>query len=230
MEYNEPHKIPRKTIRFLSDLSENNNREWFAENRVSYVSLIQTVSMQFCEALASKLAKISGTECSFKVYKIHRDLRFSKDKTPYNTHLRATIIPNGSSKLGPAWHFSLEHDKLKVGAGVAHFDKTALENFRMRVAGDDGHRLETIIGRLLKLGFSVREPELKRIPLPHSKAHIHGEQLRRKSLMLWYQYSEPYILCTDEGWTRIINSYRELLPLMEWLTNDKALSTSEDSL
>jgi len=217
MESDRFYGFPRETIKFLAGLNENNSREWFIENKEVYETSYKKVGLQFSAALADKLTEISGKKNTFKIYRLHRDLRFSKDKTPYNTHLRVSVFPNGNGKFGPAWHFSLEPDKFRVGAGTMRFDKSTIASFRRRLDGTSGQILDAIIVQLLSDGFYMNEPELKRIPAPHCESHIYGHYLRRKSLTLWRDFRDPYGLCTKRGLPNLIHSYLHLIPLMEWL-------------
>ncbi len=79
--------FPTGTVLFLKGLRANNRRDWFNENKAAYEQDLEAPARAFCEVMRERLEALTGLSHDAKVYRIHRDLRFSKDKTPYNAHL-----------------------------------------------------------------------------------------------------------------------------------------------
>ena len=156
--------FPKEAVKFLSDLKANNTRDWFTANKATYEAAIKGPAAEFCEAMSRKLEKLTGTPCKSKVFRIHRDLRFSKDKTPYNAHLHISFTPETDQASPPCWFFGLEPKRIVLGTGTFGFDKQALEAYRERIDGLDGRKLAKLFEKLAGQGARTGEPDLKRVP------------------------------------------------------------------
>ncbi|MEM6554469.1 MAG: DUF2461 domain-containing protein [Pseudomonadota bacterium] len=176
------------TLKFLRALKKNNTRDWFHENKAWYEAAWKTPANAFIEAMCFRLQAETDTEHSAKLFRIHRDIRFSKDKTPYNSHLHILFRREGS-KAG--LFFGLQTDRLVLGAGMMGFDKAQLNAYRDAVAGPAGETLEAEIKALLKQGGRMNAPDLARVPKPFEKEHERSELLRRKALTIWRDFDDP---------------------------------------
>ena len=133
-----------------------------------------------------KLLDLTGIEHDAKRFRINRDIRFSKDKTPYNTHLHISFKPR--ARLIPTWFFGLSPDYLTAGVGTFGFDKPQLEAYRKRIDSPHGDALAASLEDLTNKGARISEPELKRLPKGFDADHRHGPLLRRKSLAVWMDF------------------------------------------
>lgn len=167
------------TLRFLEDLGDNNQRDWFEANRVRYERDVKKPSEEFATALAHRLGINYGVKTKPKVFRIHRDIRFSKDKTPYNAHIHIAIQDGDS---GFSWMFGLEPKRVDLGYGKFQFSETELSKWRESVASPFGEGLE---GALEKDAFRLSEPALKRVPSPYPQDHPRGALLRHKGFCVW---------------------------------------------
>ena len=161
----------KETVRFLQELKANNTREWFADNKSAYENAVKAPAQHFCDALTGQLQILTGAAHKSKIFRIHRDLRFSKDKTPYNAHLHISFIPESKMAAPPCWFFGLAPERLTVGAGVFAFDKPALEAYRQRVDGKDGVALAALLDLLKQDGVRIGDIELKRVPTGYAQDH-----------------------------------------------------------
>ncbi|WP_271950986.1 DUF2461 domain-containing protein [Ruegeria faecimaris] len=174
-----------EALQFLSELRANNRREWFHANKQIYEATIKQPAEQFAAQMSQALAEMTHMPHSVKIYRIHRDVRFSNDKTPYNPHLRMSFIPGDCGDQPPLWHFGLSPDCLSLGCGVFQYVKAALERYRTGVAGPAGNDLMAIINDLTARNVRISEPELKRGPSGYASDHPHLDLLRRKGLTVW---------------------------------------------
>ena len=78
-------KFPKENLGFLRALKENNNRNWFNENKDRHERAVKGPAEQFCGEMTTRLRRLTRIEHGSKIFRIHRDVRFSKDKTPYNS-------------------------------------------------------------------------------------------------------------------------------------------------
>ena len=213
--------FPKGTVPFLKKLRANNNREWFTQNKSLFERDVREPAAEFCMLMTGELEKLTGLGHVSKVFRVHRDVRFSKDKTPYNAHLHILFRPREDCNGGlgtPAWFFGLEPDKLVLGAGIFGFERTALNTYRERVAGSEGKQLDAAVAKLQKKEFRLREPELKRVPQGFAQDHVRAELLRQKGMTVWADHAGGIAAATAP---KLIPScsgmYRQMKPIVNWL-------------
>ncbi len=209
--------FPAETLKFLKDLKANNNREWFAANKKIYEQTIKFPAQAFCSSMCGQLHELTGVTHRSKVFRIHRDIRFSKDKTPYNAHLHISFFPNEKTGAAPGWFFGLAPEKLTLGAGVFRFDDAGLDEYRRRVYGADGEKLAKIVDTLLATGARLNEPPLKRVPSGFAKDHPREALLRRKGLALWSDMKNDIITKPDLA-KNCATEFSRLKPVFDWFS------------
>lgn len=206
--------LSAETLAFLTDLKANNRRDWFEANRGRHETALAAPARLFAAELAERLTAASGAPVTARIYRLHRDLRFARDKTPYNAHLHI-----GFSGAGPgAWLVGLEPGKLVLGYGVMGFEGATLESWRAAVAGPVGAALEGILERLGARGLRLDPPELKRVPAPYPTDHPRAALLRRKSLVVWDDDQPLEAAFGAEAPARLAAALRLFDPLHDWLT------------
>lgn len=209
--------FPNETVDFLTALRVNNDRGWFADNKSIYERAVKAPADNFCRAMTERLEELTGLPHRPKIFRVHRDIRFSKDKTPYNAHLHISFMPETKSVLHPGWYFGLEPDRLVAGTGVFELAKASLDAFRARVADGDGDKLAALMKDLPERGVRLSTPELKRVPQPYPADHPRAELLRHKSLTGWVEFSGPRNACESGFADRCFEVFARLKPLFDWL-------------
>ena len=215
--------FPEETVAFLAGLAMHNDRVWFTAHKSDYKTHVEAPAKAFLESMSGILSDLVGQELGGKVFRIHRDVRFSKDKTPYNTHVRMAFFPNvvskGSCGLKPSFFFSLEPDKVIAGAGSMDFPNEVLEAYRAAVdAEKTGASLATLLKKYPeKDGFRMDDPALKRVPKGFDPEHPRASLLRRKSLAIWHEEALPDVLHTKKAVNHLLGRYKKLKPLYDWL-------------
>ena len=169
---------------FLTELAANNTKVWFDAHKADYEAKLKAPALALLDRLSGPIGEIASGPVDTKLWRPYRDVRFSKDKTPYHTHLHMLWAPSGAGRQAPGFFFGISTEYVSCGAGLMGFDKGVLDDWRAGV-DRDGAAWQTEIDTLLATGFTLREPELKRVPAPYDKAHPHGDLLRRKGLTLW---------------------------------------------
>lgn len=206
-----------ETLGFLSDLKANNTKEWFAANKTAYQSHLKEPGKRFADAMVLALRDLTGCSHASKIFRIHRDLRFSKDKTPYNAYLHIAFIPSGQESPPPMWFFGLSPEKLSLGCGVFQYDKDALPLFRSAMAGPKGKELSQLTADLREAGIRVGAPELKRVPAGFDKAHPHEAALRRKGFAAWIDRDDPAFAVEPNLVKRTVEAFDPLMPVFRLL-------------
>lgn len=174
------HLIPEARS-FLKELSGNNTRDWFAAQKSRYDSQLKTPALLLLEQFSQTIGPGTGT----KLFRPHRDVRFSKDKTPYHTHLHMLWTLPDAGPLKPGFFFGVSPDYVSIGCGLMGLAKDELTTWRAEVDGRFGADLLVLLAELHSRGNRISEPELKRVPSPFDKDHPSAALLRRKSLTVW---------------------------------------------
>lgn len=171
---------------FFTELRANNTREFYQSHKETYDSEIKKPAELLATLFAEDLTKATGHSHAPKLFRIHRDVRFSKDKTPYNTHLHMMWSRPGDAP-SPAFFFGASPDYTILGMGVMELAGDSLSTYRHMVdtRGDIltdamAHAEATTGARLSDWG----PDPLKRVPKPYDTDHPHGELLKRRSFAL----------------------------------------------
>jgi uncharacterized protein (TIGR02453 family) len=202
-------------VPFFGALAANNSKAWFEPQKARYIDEIRKPAEFMADLVAEDLARLTGKPHSPKVFRIYRDVRFSKDKTPLKSHLHVKWASADKDDLAPAWFFGLSPDRFFVGMGVTSLQGESLTRYRAFVdAWGDG--LSDALDATLALGgqFSVWGPEpLKRVPKPYDQDHPHAELLKRKSLAISLPMPDDW---RDKGLIKAVNTrIKDLLPVWE---------------
>ena len=166
---------------FYGELAANNARDWFEPRKAAWKADVEAPAKLFAELMAEEVSRLTGAGHAPKLFRIHRDVRFSKDKSPYKTALAMTWGTGDPDPLVPVFYMAIEPARTLVACGAPGFDKEALARWRALVdaRGDDLAEAIAATGAdLLDIG---PEP-LKRVPKPYAPDHPHGDLLRRKGL------------------------------------------------
>ncbi|MEM1274815.1 MAG: TIGR02453 family protein [Pseudomonadota bacterium] len=170
---------------FFSQLRAQNTKDWFTPRKDHYISEIRKPAELFATLLAEDLARLTGEAHNAKVFRIYRDVRFSKDKSPYNAHLH--ILWSTQAAAAPSWFFALNPDSIWLGMGLLGLSGPMLTRYRQFVDAE-GDALAQHLDALAdahgtQLSNFGPEP-LKRVPKPYDQDHPQADLLRRKGLAL----------------------------------------------
>jgi len=127
-------------IRFFKDLAKHNNREWFEKNKERYIEHVKNPFQAFIEELIVRVHyedERVNIEAKDAIFRIYRDIRFSKDKTPYKTHASALISPNGRKDLElPGFYFEFSHQGAGIYGGAYMIDSKRLKKLRRFISAN----------------------------------------------------------------------------------------------
>lgn len=168
---------------FLRALARDNTRDWFHAHKADYDAKLRDPAMALLGELAPQLATRTGYPVTTKLFRAHRDVRFSKDKTPYNTHLHMMWGVQSGTRQDPALFFGITPSDVTVATGMMEFSKEVLGDWR-KVVDLDGDYVAGKIATAAEHGFSPWEPKLKRVPPQFDKNHPHKDLLRHKGLVI----------------------------------------------
>ena len=181
--------IPRRSVEYLKRLKANNNKEWFEAHRDDYETLFVEPAMQLIEALAPIARSLDPPHQAIpKVNKslrrIHRDTRFSKDKTPYHAHMHVVLWTGDHPNRSAGIHLVLSGSHFGFGSGHWAFDGEGLDRYRSAVQ-DNALRgeLDAALFRARKIGCVPGEAELQRVPRGFEADGPAADYLRRKGIV-----------------------------------------------
>lgn len=196
---------PVAALDFYDDLEQQNTKEFWAANKHVYDESVLTPMKALTEALAPEFGVA-------KIFRPHRDVRFSKDKTPYKTAQGAFVATASST----GFYIQLSAAGVRVGAGCYRMEPAQLSAFRAAVANDIyGAELERILAGLD--GFEVGGESLKTTPKGYDKDHPRIELLRHKSLTAGRLLGFEPVIHTEELLDVVRDDWRTLRSLVEWL-------------
>jgi uncharacterized protein (TIGR02453 family) len=195
-------------IAFYSELERNNSKDWFAPRKDHYNEKIKKPAEFFASLLADDFSNITGLAHKSKVFRIYRDVRFSKDKTPLNAHLH--IFWNHSDqRFSPAFFFSCDPSGISVGAGIMGLKGEDLTRYRAFVDKWGGH-LEDAIEATGMTASDYGDAPLKRVPSPYAQDHPYAELLKQKKIVL----GRPAANWREDGIYKTVKSaFNDLEPL-----------------
>jgi uncharacterized protein (TIGR02453 family) len=212
--------FPPEAMGFLADLRDNNDRAWFAAHKTTYEQAIKGPSEHLLAALEPALAELTGRTVSGKIFRIHRDVRFAKDKRPYNAHVHIAFPARGGEAVACGYFFGLEPDRVLVGAGGFDFAGPVLDAYRAAAADDrKGPALEAVLAKLQKAGLRLDGAELKRVPQPYAQDHPRGALLRRKGLHAWRDITDRDTITGAALFGETLGAFKALAPLVNWLAD-----------
>ncbi|PCI60187.1 MAG: TIGR02453 family protein [Kordiimonadales bacterium] len=205
-----------ETVAFMRALAANNKRDWFKENKSTYERDYKEPADFFGAVMAEQLETLTGHTYRAKVFRIYRDVRFAKDKTPYNTHLHISFMPEGVG-ASPAWYFGLDTKKLTLGVGSFDLSKERLERVRQRILANEGEKFEAMLKALEAQGLRIGDPALKRVPRGYDAEHPRAQLLRHKSLTVWHDFNDTSAATTASTVNDCMDTFKTMMPLFNWL-------------
>jgi len=189
--------FPADLFGFLNDLKKNNNRDWFNANKERYIESVVQPMCAFIVAMQPRLKAISKHYIADpkphggSMFRIYRDTRFSKDKTPYKTHVACQFRHDvGKDVHAPGFYVHLDTDELFFGGGIWHPPGPQLNRIRDFIA-DNARSWARIKNskKVVEVG-GIKGESLKRPPRGFNAEHVHIDDLKRKSFYVMAE-SEP---------------------------------------
>jgi len=217
--------FPRGGLEFLAELARNNKIDWFKANKARYEELLLEPSREFVKEMGRRLARIAprinaDPRVNQSLFRINRDTRFSKDKTPYKTHAGVWFWEGAGKRMeSSGFYLQLEPGQVLLAAGLHELDPVRLSLYRKAVAEEKrGRALERAIGEVLARGpYALGGSHYKRLPRGLPAAHPRAALLRHNGLYAFFQAPPPPELFTPEALDWASGIFHDLLPIHAWL-------------
>lgn len=211
---------------FLSALQQNNNREWFTENKAAYENA-KDQAYAFFESVANELSTIDEFS-KFKMYRIYRDVRFSTDKSPYKNHFGAIFMRRQPHNRG-SFYVHLEPKNAFIGGGFWNPDKEDLLRIRKGIEAEDDLVL-ILNDPKLKADFGGLFGEsLKTAPKGFDKEHPRIDLIRYKQFLLKRDFNDKDVF--KAGFKDlVIDGYTTMQPFFQYMTDVLTTDANGESI
>lgn len=205
-------------LQFFIELAPNNNKDWFDLNRKRYENSVRKPFVKFVEHMIAQIAQsdkaFEGLEAKNCMFRINRDIRFSKDKTPYKMMMSAVVAPEGKkSKAINGVYFELGPENVRVYGGIYEIDKDDLLDVREGIAGNSKKFNELINAKDFKEVFGEVLGEKNKIIPKHLKEAAEKEPLIFNKQWYFYAEFEPEVVLQDDLDQIIMDCYLAGRPL-----------------
>lgn len=218
----------RAAFRFLRALSKNNHRAWFNEHRDEYAAL----KGQFEDFVAglliaatrfdARFARVEPRRCIFRIF---RDIRFAKDKTPYKTRLSAFLSPLGWRGSTPGFYVALEPGgESMMAAGIYVPEKPVLADLRQRFAAGDPAFDRLMRSKRFAAYLPLDTDPLARLPRGFDRDHPRAELIRARRYMVRRPFGDAE-LTAGNAFGLFAAALRDTAPFVAWL--DKSLAAAQ---
>ena len=211
--------FPAEGLAFFSSLQRNNRREWFQPRKAIFEASMKQPMRELVVAVNSAMKSFAPdyvTDPDKAIYRIYRDTRFSKDKTPYKDHIAASFSRRGD-KAGAGYYFAVSHKEVAIGGGIYMPEPETLRAMRQHVA-ERHQEFRKIAGAraVRQLFTAVQGEQLSRVPKGYASDHPAADILRMKQYLLYVELP-PDLATTPALYTEVVKHFRAMTPFVEFL-------------
>jgi len=213
--------VSQNLQKFLRGLAKNNNRPWFDAHREQYEAA-RLEFTSFVRELIERIAEfdplVRGVDVHSCLFRIHRDVRFSRDKTPYKAHFSAFIAKDGKKSKYPGYYIHIEPGENMAAGGIYHPLPENLALLRAKAA-EKGSSLKKILDEpVFKKAFPQLEGDrLKSPPRTYSKEHPHADLLCMKDFIVVSKIKDQDL--SGNLMKTALSRFRLMLPFQKWLAD-----------
>lgn len=198
--------------KFFRNLSRNNKKTWFDSNRKRYEEHVKRPFAAFV-ALMIDLIRQDDPEVTIKpqeaIFRINRDIRFSKDKSPYNTYMAANISREGRrSKEWPGFYFQFSADRISVGGGAYMVEPPSLNKIRKAIARDTAQFVKLLKAKEFTSKYGSLKGERNKLLAPEFRRFVDSQPLIANKQFYYMTDLDSSILLSERLPDRLMSYYR----------------------
>ncbi len=225
MSENNFNGFSKKTVKFFKDLEVNNKRVWFDENRDIFDDHVMLPATLFVNEMGEKLKSLSSDIVADprrdkSIFRINKDTRFSKYKTPYKTHLGIYFWEGEGKKLeNPGFYFQCDARTIMYGVGMHIFTKEHLKKYRDAIVDKKlGNELNQIIKKITKNDdYKLGWVKYKKVPSGYDKEHPNADLLLYGGIGFTYEKKIPKEFSSDDFADYTFKIFNDLSPIFLWV-------------
>ncbi len=206
---------------FFKELAQNNNSEWFREHKKSYENDVKKPFLNLLNELIPELLKIEpqiSDQAKDALFRINKDIRFSKDKTPYHTIMKAGFSPGGKKSFLPGYYLGISAEEIHVGGGLFQVEPAELHKIRTLISKNSKDFLSIIGNPTFKssLGEILGE-KAKRFDAEHMEAAKSNPVIANKQFYAMAELPLKDYLNSENLASEILNYFKIINPLNQFL-------------
>jgi uncharacterized protein (TIGR02453 family) len=231
MDVSKSKTIMKNILSFLEDLSRNNNRDWFQDNKKTYQASLETFRA-FIGTILTGVSEIDPSignlEAKDTIFRIYKDVRFSKDKTPYKTHFGGWMAKGGRKSTDAGYYFHLEPGNTFMAAGVWMPPKEQLALIRQEIMYNPSEFFKVINDPVISKGYERggKEDMLKKGPVGFPKDFEYMEEIKYKHYIFSKNYENKDV--NKSGFAeKVTQDYKGIYPLVDYLNHAMSFTGNE---
>ncbi len=208
---------------FLVKLDANNNRVWFDRHRQEYEDAVRTPALDFIAAMAEDIEALSPhflavpKKVGGSLMRVHRDMRFGKDKRPFKTNIGIQFRhAQGKDVHAPGFYVHLEPKECFLGVGIWHPDAPALSRIRTAIAENSAAWLKASRDRKFAKTFELAGESLANAPRGYAKNHPLLEDLKRKDFIAVMEFNNK-LATSAQFQPEVVKAFRSTVSFMQFL-------------
>ncbi len=219
--------ITKETLQFLTKLSKNNNREWFTANKAVFKEH-ETAMKAFYGGLKEKMETHDDIE-KFKMFRIYRDVRFSKDKTPYKAHFAGSYARAGA-RLRGGYYLQIKPGESFIAAGFWAPNKEDLLRIRKELELDASEFRQLINETSFKKVWGeLQGDEVKTAPKGFDKEHADIDLIKKKMFIFVRKFKDKEVVATDFA-DKVSDSFKAIRPYFDLMSDILTTNLNGESL
>lgn len=214
----------QEAVQFFASLAMNNDKAWFDAHKKEYETYVKQPAFQFIQSMGARLQDIAPDiqaipKINQGLFRLNRDVRFSKDKSPYKTHLGIWLWEGKRKRMeNSGFYLHLEGDKLLLGVGIYMFPKELMTRYRDAIVDDlMGGRFQKMNETLKKQGIDLKGKHFKKCPRGYDPQHPNAQYLLYNGLHTGEETTIPAAFFSAELVDYCYKIYKKMLPLHVWL-------------
>jgi uncharacterized protein (TIGR02453 family) len=214
----------KRTFAFLAELADNNDRNWFQANLERYEQDVRLPALDFIDEFAARLVKISphfvadSRKVGGSLFRIQRDTRFSKDKTPYKTHtgMQFRHVATSDDVHAPGFYLHIEPKACYSGVGLWRPATADAGRIRQRIAAEPAAWKKAAYNKRFTDVYGLSGEELQRVPKGIDPGHPFADDIRRKDFIAGTGLTEKQVLA-DTFLDDYVDMCRRAAPFVSFL-------------
>lgn len=214
----------KETVKYFSRLAKNNNKEWFVAHRDELEQHVMEPARMFVMHMGDNLREIAPDiqaipQIDKSIFRLHRDVRFSKNKAPYKTNLGIFLWEGPAKKMEcSGFYVGIEPKLFFVGLGMYIFTPEQIKKFRETVYNNaNAEELNKIIKNIKKKGYKINETHYRQIPRGFDKDYQYADLLKYNGLYAYYENKNLEELLNSDQIKFLFKKFKDILPLHNWL-------------
>ncbi len=218
----------KATFKFFKDLENNNTREWFEDNRGVFEKYVMNPAQEFVMEMGERLKPmcpkiVAVPKVDKSIFRIYRDVRFSKDKTPYKTHLGIFLWEGPRKKLGnPGFYLQLDKSSILIAGGLYQLPSELMKPYRDSVSDSKkGSEVRKILKKItMNSSYKLGGMHYKRVPRGYDPETPNVDLLLHNGLFLYYEGALPKEVNSSDFLDYSLDVFKDILPLHKWIRDN----------